>query len=100
MISQCNKKQMSVSMSTTKAQYIITCSTSCEAVWLQKLLAGPFDVELEMTCVSQHIEYLISLYPGYGAERSSEALVCCNGRLDSRCLDQASSESEVGILKG
>jgi hypothetical protein len=27
------------------------CSTSSEAVWLQKLLAGLFDLELEATCI-------------------------------------------------
>ena len=47
-----NKKQMSVALSTAEVEYIATCLSSCEAVWLHKLLVGLFDVEIEMTCVS------------------------------------------------
>jgi hypothetical protein len=39
MISWFKKKQTSVVLSTTEAEYIIVCSTSNEVVWLQKLLA-------------------------------------------------------------
>ena len=49
MISWFSKKQYSVSLSTTKAEYIATCSTSCEATWLQKLMTGLFDMELDTT---------------------------------------------------
>ena len=44
--------------------------------------------------------YQISLYQGYGAQRSSEALVCCNGRTNSWCVDEAISQSEVWVLQG
>ena len=46
-----SKKQRSVALSTTKVEYIAACSTSCEVVWLRKLLGGLFDVELETTYV-------------------------------------------------
>jgi hypothetical protein len=46
MISWFNKKKTSVALSTTKEKYIVACSSSNEAVWLQKLLAGLFDLEL------------------------------------------------------
>ena len=39
MISWFNKKQMSVALNTIKAEYIASCLKSCEAVWIQKLLA-------------------------------------------------------------
>ena len=51
MISWFNKKQISVALSTAKAEYIATCSASSEAMWLQKLLAGLFDLKLEATCI-------------------------------------------------
>ena len=56
MISWYSKKQTSVALSTVATEHIAACSTSCEAVQLQKLLAGSFDVELETTYVSKHIE--------------------------------------------
>jgi hypothetical protein len=37
MISWLNRKQISVALSTTKEEYIATCSASSEVVWLQKL---------------------------------------------------------------
>jgi hypothetical protein len=43
MISWQSKKQSSISLSTTEAEYIATCFASCEAIWLQKLLVGMFD---------------------------------------------------------
>jgi hypothetical protein len=49
MISWFSKKQTSVELSTTEAEYIAACSTSNQAVWLQKLLVGLFDLELEAT---------------------------------------------------
>jgi hypothetical protein len=51
MISWFSKKQMSVALSTVEAEYIATCSASNKAVWLRKLLAGLFDLELEATCI-------------------------------------------------
>ena len=35
----------------------------------------------------------------YGAERRSEALVRANRRADSRCVEQASIQSEVQVLQ-
>jgi hypothetical protein len=40
-----------VALSIAEAEYIASCSTSSEAVWLRKLLAGLFDLELEATCI-------------------------------------------------
>jgi hypothetical protein len=39
MVSWISRKQTSVALNTTKAEYIATSLASCEAVWLQKLLA-------------------------------------------------------------
>jgi hypothetical protein len=38
MMSWFSRKQTSVVLNTTEVEYIATCSTSSEAVWLQKLL--------------------------------------------------------------
>jgi hypothetical protein len=51
MISWFNMKQTSVAISTVEAKYITTCSTNSEAVWLRKMLAGMFDLELEVNCI-------------------------------------------------
>jgi hypothetical protein len=51
MILWLSRKQTSVALSTTEAEYIAACSTSSEVVWLRKLLAGLFDLELEVTCI-------------------------------------------------
>jgi hypothetical protein len=45
------QKQSRVALSTAKAEYMAACLASSEAVWLQKLLAGVFDLELEVTCI-------------------------------------------------
>ena len=44
-------KQTSVALSTTEVEYIVACSARSEAVWLRKLLAGLFDLELDVTCI-------------------------------------------------
>jgi hypothetical protein len=51
MISWFSRKQTFVALSTTEAEYITTSVASREAVWLQKLLAGLFDQELETTLI-------------------------------------------------
>jgi hypothetical protein len=51
MISWFNRKKSTMVLSTAKAEYITTCSASSEAVWLRKLLARLFDLELEVTCI-------------------------------------------------
>jgi hypothetical protein len=51
MISWLSIKQSSVALNTTKVEYITTNVASREAVWLRKLLAGLFDLELEPTLI-------------------------------------------------
>jgi hypothetical protein len=51
MIVWLNGKQTSVALSTAEAEYITACSASCEDVWLRKLVARLFDLELEVTCI-------------------------------------------------
>jgi hypothetical protein len=51
MISWFSKKQSSVALSTAEAEYMAVCSASCEAVWLQKLLYGVFDLEMDPTVI-------------------------------------------------
>jgi hypothetical protein len=51
MISWQNRKQSSISLGTSEAEYISACSTSCEAIWLRKLLTGLFDLEMKATTI-------------------------------------------------
>jgi hypothetical protein len=44
-------KQSSISLSMVEAEYIATCSTSYESIWLRKLLTGRFDLEMEATMI-------------------------------------------------
>ena len=46
-----SRKQTSVALSTTKAKYIAACSAISEVVWLQKMLSGLFDLEMDATCI-------------------------------------------------
>ena len=39
-----SRKQTSVALSTTEAEYIAACATSSEAVWLRKMLSRLFDL--------------------------------------------------------
>jgi hypothetical protein len=41
------KKQSSIALNMKKSEYIAACSASCESIWLQKLLKGLFDLEME-----------------------------------------------------
>ena len=43
MISWFSRKHTIISLSMVEAEYIASCSTCSEAVWLQKMLAGLFD---------------------------------------------------------
>jgi hypothetical protein len=45
------RKKSSISLSMAEAEYIAACSTSCEAIWLWKLLTGIFDLEMESTVI-------------------------------------------------
>ena len=51
MISWFSRKKSCVALSTAKAEYVTACSTSCEAVWLRKLLSDLFDLQLDATCI-------------------------------------------------
>jgi hypothetical protein len=48
MISRQSRKQSNIALSRAEAEYIATCSASCEAIWLRKLLTGLFDLEMEV----------------------------------------------------
>ena len=51
MISWFSRKQSSVAVSMAEAEYIVACSTSCEAIWIQKLMSGLFNLELDTTVI-------------------------------------------------
>jgi hypothetical protein len=46
-----SRKKSSISLSIVEAEYTIAFSTSCEAIWLRKLLTGLFDLEMEETMI-------------------------------------------------
>ena len=39
-----------MALSTAEAQYVATCSASCEPVWLRKLLSD-LDLQMDATCI-------------------------------------------------
>ena len=45
------RKQSCVALSTDEAEYVATCSASCEVVWMRKLLSSLFDLQLDATCI-------------------------------------------------
>ena len=47
MISWFSKKHFSVSLNMDEVEYIADFSTSCEAIWTQKLMSSLFDMELD-----------------------------------------------------
>jgi hypothetical protein len=51
MISRQSRKQSSIALSTTEAEYIATCFASCEAIWLRKFLTDLFDIEMRTTLI-------------------------------------------------
>ena len=51
MISWFNRKQSCVALSIAKEEYVVTCSASCEAMWLRKILSDLFDLQLDVTCI-------------------------------------------------
>ena len=51
MIAWRSRKQTSVALSTTEAEYIAACAACSEAVWLRKMLSGLFDLQLEATWI-------------------------------------------------
>ena len=48
-ISWISRKQTSVSLSTTEVEYIVSCLSCSEALWLHKILTGLFDTEMDET---------------------------------------------------
>jgi hypothetical protein len=46
-----SRKHMSVALSKIELDYTKTCSNRSEEMWLRKVLAGLFDLELEATCI-------------------------------------------------
>ena len=51
MISWFSRKQSSVALSIVEAEYIATCSASCEAIWLRKLMSRLFNLDLDTTVI-------------------------------------------------
>jgi hypothetical protein len=51
MISWFSRKKSNVALSTNEAYFIASCSTSNKSVWIQKMLVGLFDLNLEATCI-------------------------------------------------
>jgi hypothetical protein len=51
MISWSSRKQKSVALSTTEAEYMATCEACTEAVWLRKLISDLFDQTPESTTI-------------------------------------------------
>jgi hypothetical protein len=45
------RKKSSISLITTEAEYIVACSSICEAIWLWNLLIGLFDLDMEETMI-------------------------------------------------
>ena len=50
-ISWFSRKQSCVALSTAEAEYVATCSSSCEVVWLRKILYNLFDLQIDATCI-------------------------------------------------
>ena len=48
MISWFSRKHTSVALNTEEAEYIAACSACSEVVWIRKILAGLFDVEIDV----------------------------------------------------
>ena len=51
MISWFSRKEYNVSLSTAEAEYIAAYFASCEAIWLQKLMSGLFELDLDTTVI-------------------------------------------------
>ena len=51
MISWMNKKQSIVALSMIEAEYIASCYASWEVIWLQKLMSGIFELDLDTTVI-------------------------------------------------
>jgi len=51
MIPWCSRKQKSVALSPTEAEYMAASTATCEAIWLRKLLVSLFKKTMEATKV-------------------------------------------------
>ena len=51
MISWFIRKESCVALSTAEVEYVIACSSSCEAVWLRNLVFDLFDLQMDATCI-------------------------------------------------
>ena len=49
MISWFSRKQISIALSSSEVEYIAAYSTCSEAIWICNMLAGLFDVEIDVT---------------------------------------------------
>ena len=50
-ISWFSMKQYCVALSTSEVEYVLVCSTSCEAVWLRKLLYNLVYLQMDATYI-------------------------------------------------
>ena len=46
-----SRKESYVTLSTAEAKYVVACSSSCEPVWLWKLLSDLFHLHMDATCI-------------------------------------------------
>ena len=46
-----NRKRSSMALSIAEGECVVSCSASCEEVWLRKLLSDLFDLRLDATCI-------------------------------------------------
>eukprot|EP00253_Pinus_taeda_P002592 PITA_02592 len=60
-VSWFSRKQKSVALSSSEAEYMATRQASCEAIWLRKLLYGLFDEELRPTVIHYDNQSCIKL---------------------------------------
>ena len=51
MISWFSRKESCGALSIAEAEYVVSCSASCEAVWLRKLLFDLFDLQMDAACI-------------------------------------------------
>ena len=59
MISWFSKKKFSIALSMVKVEYIAACSACSKTIWLQKMLAGLFDAEIDVTGILCDIRVLL-----------------------------------------
>ena len=50
-VSWYSRKQRSVALSSTKAEYMVATQVACEAIWMWKILVGLFDQRMDPTVI-------------------------------------------------